>query len=92
VRRLGPAGSEPPPPHVGGYRERQFTNEPPIDFTISSEREKMAAAIRDQRQKLGRRFPLIINNKPVSTSEWLPSLNPANQEEVVGYAAQATVA
>src|SRR5439155_1432522 len=67
-------------------------NEPPTDFTIASEREKMAAAIREQSQKLGRRYPLIINNKPVSTSEWLPSLNPANQKEVVGYAAQASVA
>ena len=69
-----------------------FQNEPPTDFTIASEREKMAAAIRDQRQKPGRRYPIIINNKPVSTSEWLPSLNPANQKEMIGYAAQATVA
>jgi len=44
------------------------------------------------RQKLGRRHPLIINHKPVSTPEWLPSLNPANQKEVIGCAAQATVA
>jgi RHH-type proline utilization regulon transcriptional repressor/proline dehydrogenase/delta 1-pyrroline-5-carboxylate dehydrogenase len=68
-----------------------FQNEPPTDFTIAGQREKMAAAIREQRQKLGRRYPLVINNKPVSTSEWMPSLNPANQNEVVGYAAQATV-
>ena len=69
-----------------------FQNEPPTDFTIAAEREKMGAAVREYRRKLGQRHPLIINNKPVSTSEWLPSLNPADQKEVVGYAAQATVA
>jgi RHH-type proline utilization regulon transcriptional repressor/proline dehydrogenase/delta 1-pyrroline-5-carboxylate dehydrogenase len=76
---------------VQGGTPESFRNEPPTDFAIAGEREKMAAAIREQREKLGRRYPLFINNKPVSTSEWLPSLNPANQKEVVGYAAQATV-
>src|SRR6058998_3668205 len=32
-----------------------------------------------------------FHNKPVATAEWLPSLNPANQKEVIGYAAQARV-
>ena len=53
---------------------------------------KLRAAIQDLRQKLGQRHPLVINHKPVSTPDWLPSLNPANQKEVVGYAAQAGVA
>ncbi|HEV2318615.1 MAG TPA: proline dehydrogenase family protein [Verrucomicrobiae bacterium] len=69
-----------------------FRNEPPTDFTIDAERQKMRDAIRDWRKQLGRRYPLIINHKPVSTDNWLPSLNPANLKEVVGYAAQATVA
>src|SRR5205823_14790237 len=49
-------------------------------------------AIQELRLHLGKRYPLIINNKPVLTSDWLPSLNPANQKEIVGYAAQATIA
>lgn len=69
-----------------------FRNEPPIDFNIASEREKLRAATAQGRQQLGRKYPLIINNKAISTKDWLPSLNPANQTEVVGYAAQATVA
>lgn len=52
----------------------------------------MRAAIVQLRQQLGRKYPLIINNKAVSTKDWLPSLNPANQKEIIGYAAQATVA
>jgi RHH-type transcriptional regulator, proline utilization regulon repressor / proline dehydrogenase / delta 1-pyrroline-5-carboxylate dehydrogenase len=69
-----------------------FRNEPPIDFTISAEREKILAAIRELRQQIGRKHPLVINNKYISTRDWLPSTNPANQNEIVGYAAQASIA
>ncbi len=70
----------------------EFQNEPPVDFTLGSEREKMYAALRDWRGKLGKKYSLVINNKRVETREWTPSLNPANQNEVIGYAARATVA
>jgi len=70
----------------------QFRNEPPTDFTLAAERDKIQAAISQLRRALGRRYPLVINNKSVPTHEWLPSLNPANQNEIIGYAAQATVA
>src|SRR5262249_35973977 len=36
--------------------------------------------------------PLVINNKSVSTAEWQSSLNPANQNEIIGYTAQASIA
>jgi RHH-type proline utilization regulon transcriptional repressor/proline dehydrogenase/delta 1-pyrroline-5-carboxylate dehydrogenase len=69
-----------------------FHNEPPIDFTQAPERDKIPSAIKALRTKLGRRHPLVINNKPVVTADWLPSLNPANQTEVIGYSAQAGIA
>jgi RHH-type proline utilization regulon transcriptional repressor/proline dehydrogenase/delta 1-pyrroline-5-carboxylate dehydrogenase len=69
-----------------------FLNEPHTDFTRPAERERISAAIRNLRQDLGRRHPLIINHKPVSTPDWLPSLNPANQQEIIGFAAQAAPA
>src|SRR5439155_779148 len=53
---------------------------------------KLIQAVQQKRRKLGRRHPLIINGKTVSTSDWLPSLNPADQSEVIGYAAQAILA
>jgi RHH-type proline utilization regulon transcriptional repressor/proline dehydrogenase/delta 1-pyrroline-5-carboxylate dehydrogenase len=77
--------------HLSPLAPRHFRNEPPIDFTKANEREKIPAAIRTLRGNLGARHPLVINNKPVSTQDWLPSLNPANQNEIIGYAAQATV-
>ncbi len=99
-RQLLPAGGHRPAPAPGsgpggnGPRSaaKGFRNEPHTDFTRPAEREKISAAIGDLRQRLGRRHPLIINHQPVSTPDWLPSLNPANQKEVIGYTAQATVA
>ncbi len=82
----GPAPAAPAP------AVQPFRNEPHTDFTLPAQRQKMLAAIRDARQNLGRRCPLVIDNCPVSTPDWLPSLNPANQDEVVGYAAEGKVA
>ena len=73
-------------------KEYEFRNEPLTDFTVETERERMKQAVNTLRDDLGRRHPLLINNKTVSTADWLPSLNPANQNEVIGYAAQASVA
>ncbi|MBI2927590.1 MAG: bifunctional proline dehydrogenase/L-glutamate gamma-semialdehyde dehydrogenase [Verrucomicrobia bacterium] len=72
--------------------EGGFRNEPPTDFTIAAEREKLREAIRSVRAELGRRHPLVINSKPVTTRDWTASLNPADQREIIGYAAKATVA
>jgi RHH-type transcriptional regulator, proline utilization regulon repressor / proline dehydrogenase / delta 1-pyrroline-5-carboxylate dehydrogenase len=68
-----------------------FVNEPPTDFTIPKEREKVRVAIQKLRGALGQRYPLTINNKSVQTSEWTASLSPANQKEVIGYAGKATI-
>lgn len=81
----------PPEPAPSPALSAGFRNEPPTDFTRAPGRERIASALRELRTKLGQRHPLIINNKPVSTSDWLPSLNPANQTEVIGYSAQARI-
>jgi len=92
-RRLASSEETVAPANVGRYEGTAgFQNEPHTDFTLANEREKLRNAIRDLRVKFGQRFPLIINNKPISTHDWHPSLNPAHQQEVVGYAAQATIA
>src|SRR6266511_160295 len=61
------------------------------DFNIATERERIRDAIKKVRANLGRKHPLIINNEPVPTSEWTPSRNPADQKEIVGYVARATI-
>jgi RHH-type proline utilization regulon transcriptional repressor/proline dehydrogenase/delta 1-pyrroline-5-carboxylate dehydrogenase len=79
----------PPPPRTVGLDN--FHNEAPLDFTAAAEREKYQAALKEWRSKLGRKYPLVINNKKVETRDWAPSLNPANQNEIIGYSARATV-
>lgn len=74
------------------HENRAFQNEPPVDFTIEAERRKMHDALHEARRQFGRRYPLIINNSAVMTPDWFSSLNPANQKEVVGTAAQGTLA
>ncbi len=70
----------------------RFQNEPHTDFKIPGNREQMRIALEELRRNLGRRHPLVIGNKPVATNDWLPSLNPANQNEIIGHAAQAGIA
>jgi len=72
--------------------ERSFTNEPLIDFTVAEERGKIRAALGRVRANLGRKHPLVIDRGRVETPEWTSSLNPANQSEVIGYSARATIA
>ena len=73
-------------PGVTGFR-----NEPLADFTIASNRDEICAAIRTLKASLGSRHPLVIGGKPVTTSDWLASLNPADQSEIIGYSARGTV-
>src|SRR5205085_4660410 len=55
----------------GAVSESVFRNEPLTDFTTAKERERITKAIKALRDDLGRRHPLFINNKPVSTADWL---------------------
>ncbi|HXU77507.1 MAG TPA: L-glutamate gamma-semialdehyde dehydrogenase, partial [Methylomirabilota bacterium] len=68
-----------------------FRNEPATDFTVPAEREKIRSALGDLRKELGKKYPLVIDGREVATPDWQPSLNPANQREIIGYAAQAGV-
>lgn len=70
----------------------RFRNEPLTDFTQPLARQRTIAALKRLRDNLGSRHPLIINNKRVNTQEWLASTNPANENEVIGHAAQGEIA
>jgi len=66
-----------------------FANEPHTDFTVASNRERMAAALAAVRTQLGNKFPLVIGGKAVWTTEQIVSVNPARPSEVVGRVAKA---
>jgi RHH-type proline utilization regulon transcriptional repressor/proline dehydrogenase/delta 1-pyrroline-5-carboxylate dehydrogenase len=82
----------PAPPESRTLGVPTFRNEPPVDFTRPAEREKMLAALREARTDLGRKHPLVIGEQRIETRDWAPSLNPANQKEVIGYSARASIA
>ena len=69
-----------------------FKNEPSTDFTIEARRDEIRAALKMVHAKAGGKYPLVIRHKPVSTRDWLPSLNPANQQEILGLVASASIA
>jgi RHH-type proline utilization regulon transcriptional repressor/proline dehydrogenase/delta 1-pyrroline-5-carboxylate dehydrogenase len=67
-----------------------FRNEPPIDFSKADQRQAMTAALQTVRSQLGKHFPMVIDGKPVDTSDRIESNNPANLKQIVGTTAVAT--
>lgn len=66
-----------------------FTNEPMADFTRADVRQSFQQAIASIRQELGRTYPLWIGGHEVFTDDRIPSVNPANPDEVIGSVCQA---
>ncbi|MDR0338645.1 MAG: proline dehydrogenase family protein, partial [Desulfovibrio sp.] len=69
-----------------------FSNEPLVDFTIPANRQAYVKALADVRAGAGGTLPLYINNKDVTTDLTLPTVNPANPDEVMAHICQAGVA
>lgn len=68
-----------------------FQNEPLTDYHLEPNRATMEAALQRLRRNLGRHYPLVINHQELKTTDWFPSLNPADQRQIIGYAAQGGV-
>lgn len=64
--------------------------EPLTDFSKTEARKAMEAALALIGGQLGRKFAPIINNQPVSTSDFVPSLNPSHKQQVVGQCGRST--
>ncbi|MBM3890034.1 MAG: aldehyde dehydrogenase family protein, partial [Verrucomicrobia bacterium] len=77
---------------IRNLKSEIFQNEPLADFTVVAERQRLQLALQDLRRQLGQIHPLVINNHAVATREWRASFNPADQREIIGHAARATVA
>lgn len=86
MTKPSPAPAEPKTVAVPGFK-----NESPTDFTLAVEREKVRAALRQLRSKPPGKHGLVINGKRVETRDWAPSYNPANQKEIIGYSARASI-
>jgi RHH-type proline utilization regulon transcriptional repressor/proline dehydrogenase/delta 1-pyrroline-5-carboxylate dehydrogenase len=68
-----------------------YRNSPLVNFVYKESQEQMQAALRDVRNRLGRKFPLVINGEKIWTDKLTPSVNPSAPNEIVGYAAEAGI-
>ncbi|EPR44390.1 delta-1-pyrroline-5-carboxylate dehydrogenase [Desulfovibrio sp. X2] len=69
-----------------------FRNDPYVDFTIPAMRKGFVDAIAEVRARKGRTYPLFIGGREVTTSDLIPSYNPADPDEVLGQVCQAGTA
>ncbi len=84
-------GHAPAPSTNGTHRTTSlFQNEPLTDFSREEARAAMQAALAEVRKQLGRTYPLVIDNKPITTTEHLESINPSHLRESVGKCGKAT--
>ena len=74
-------GEEPRPARDG---IGPFINDPALDFSRTSTRNEIRAAIEKVRKELGREYPAFIGGRECRTGDMLVSVNPARPAEVVG--------
>jgi len=66
-----------------------FQNEPLSDFSRETNRIAMEQALAQVKSEFGREYPLVIDNREITTGKWIESLNPSHSRQVVGKCAQA---
>lgn len=69
----------------------KFYNEPPLDFAVKADREKMHKALNDLKASLPITVPVLVNGKEQNSSNVFERVNPSNSSEVVGKIAMANV-
>src|SRR5207302_3878041 len=68
-----------------------YENAPLVNFVYRESQEKMRAALRQVRARLGQKYPLTIGGRKVWTETLMSSLNPSQPDEIVGYVAEAGI-
>src|SRR5437762_1186691 len=68
-----------------------YENSPLVNFVYQESQEKMRTALREVRNRLGEKYPLVIGGEKVWTDKLTPSVNPSAPKEVVGYVAEAGI-
>ncbi len=66
-----------------------YRPEPYVNFAETEPREKMLAALKDVRGRLGRTYPLCIGEQKIETDKKIESVMPADYKTVVGYVGKA---
>lgn len=61
-----------------------FRNEPPLDFSIKTNRAACRAALERVGSELGRRYPVVIGGQDYKRDAEIISRNPAREDEIIG--------
>jgi RHH-type proline utilization regulon transcriptional repressor/proline dehydrogenase/delta 1-pyrroline-5-carboxylate dehydrogenase len=69
----------------------RFANDPMVDFTRADHRAAFPAAITQVRTSLGKIYPLFIGGHEATTTDLIPTVNPAGPSEVLGTICQAGI-
>ncbi|AFY95997.1 L-glutamate gamma-semialdehyde dehydrogenase [Chamaesiphon minutus] len=68
-----------------------FTNASDRDYAIERQRTAAQTALQTVRDRLGKTYLPIIDDRPVQTEEYIESVNPANSAQVVGKIGLASI-
>ena len=68
-----------------------FSNEEIKTYTDPADVASMQAALASVKAGFGKKYPLVIDGKRVSTDKTIPSINPSNPSEIVGDVAAASL-
>lgn len=82
---------EPPIPMSTSLPEPDFHNAANTDFTRKENREKFTAVLQSTKATLGKHWPLVIGGQKIEPREYVPSRNPAQPEQIIGYWAHGRV-
>ncbi|MFH1418959.1 MAG: L-glutamate gamma-semialdehyde dehydrogenase [Planctomycetota bacterium] len=66
-----------------------YKPEPYVNFAEEAPRRKMLEALKLVESKLGETYPLRIGGKKIDTAKKIESINPAKNDQIVGYVGKA---
>ncbi|MEY2481793.1 MAG: RHH-type transcriptional regulator, proline utilization regulon repressor / proline dehydrogenase [Verrucomicrobiota bacterium] len=68
-----------------------YENAPLVNFVHPASQEKMQAALREVRGRLGQKYPIVIDGQKIWTASLINSINPSSPTQVVGAVAEAGI-
>jgi RHH-type proline utilization regulon transcriptional repressor/proline dehydrogenase/delta 1-pyrroline-5-carboxylate dehydrogenase len=68
-----------------------YENAPLVNFVHRASQEKMQAALREVRVRLGQKYPIVIDGQKIWTASLINSINPSSPTQVVGAVAEAGI-
>ena len=69
-----------------------YENEPPVDFALAENRERMQQSLTEVAKQLGRHYPLRIDGRDVDSEDQGTSVDPGRNERIIGSTALASAA